>query len=71
MSADNFQKYHLKMILIGHQENPRNMDKPHSGRYAAIPLQSLLRHTTPDKENPLHCKMTQPIDMGYPKSDYI
>ena len=56
---------------MGNQDTPRVPYKPQSGRYAAIPLQSLLGHTTPDNENPLHFQMDQPKEIGYPQPGKI
>ena len=66
LSAATLQNYQLQLSIIGHQDNQRDLDKPHSGRYAVITLQGLLGHTTPYNENPLHFQITQPIDMVYP-----
>ena len=68
MSAATFQKYKMKLSLVGHQETPREPVKTRSGRYTGIKLQRCIVHTTPDNENPLHCQMTQLIEIGYPKS---
>ena len=55
MSAANFQKYSLKLILMGNRDTPKYQDKTHSGIYAAIPFQILIGHNTYDNVNPLHC----------------
>ena len=34
---------------VGHQDTQMDTDKPQSVRYAAISIQILLSHTTPDK----------------------
>ena len=71
MSEATLKKYQLQLSLIGHQYTSSEPYIPQSGRYADISLQSLLSHTTPDNENPLHCKMNQPIEMVYTQSGYI
>ena len=67
MYVATLQKYQLQLSLMWHQDTPREPDKPHSGRYAVIPLQFLPGHTTPDNEKPLHYQITQPIEMGSPQ----
>ena len=57
--------------MVGHQDTPRDPDKPQSVIYSAIQLQSLICHTTPDNENLLQRQITQSIVMGYLKSGYI
>ena len=52
---------------MGHQGTPWDLDKPQSGRYAEIILLIFRGHTTPDNENPLNCKTTQPINILYPQ----
>ena len=42
---------------MAHQDTPRDPDKPHSGRYAAITPEILLVHTTPDNENHYNDKL--------------
>ena len=42
-------------------------DNTQSVRYAAIPLQVMFIHTIKENEELLHCKMPQPLGMGYPQ----
>ena len=48
MYVATLQKYKLKLSLMGHKYTPRDMDKPQSGIYEAIPLQNLLVNTKHD-----------------------
>ena len=42
-------------------------DNTQSVRYAAIPLQVMFSHTIQENKELLHCKMPQPLGMGYPQ----
>ena len=56
---------------MGQQDTPREPGKPYGGIYADITVQILLDCTIPGNENPLHCQMTQHIDMVSTQSCYI
>ena len=57
--------------MMGHIDTPRDPDKPQNDRYAASTVQILLRRTTADNENPLHCQTNQPMQMVSPQSGQI
>ena len=52
--------------MMGNRDTPSDLDKPQSGRYSEIQIQSLIDHTTHNNENPLYFQMTQTIEIEYP-----